>query len=339
MSFFASDVMAVDIGNYSIKGVVLGAKKELKKYASVPTPVGAIEGGIINEPERVAGAVQALWQTLGVKDPAVITAIPGQNVFVRLFTLPGLNKKELAQAVRYQAEGQIPIPPNELVVDWAVVQEIKATKQIEILVVATRKSVVQQFTFLFRQAGLQPRIFDLEALALSRIFFTKNHKVKPGELELLASIGAAATNICVFEGDVPRFTRSIPFGGQRFTRALAMERSISLEEAEEFKLSGEMPAESASLLEDLAGELRRSIDFFLSQNKEQNIGRIILSGGGAHLTNMPELLSERLQLPVELGRLSDSVKIPKNLIQAANMAEFQTTYATALGLAVRGLKL
>ncbi len=338
MGLFASDTVAIDVGSYSVKGVVVGSNKELKKFAAVPTPAGAIEGGVIRNPEQVTGAIQTVWQTLGVKDPHVIATVPGQHVFVRQISLPAMKKKELDSAVRFQAEGQIPIPPTDLILDYAVVGENKEGKQTEVLVVATRKSIVQQLIYLFNQAKLQPKVFDLEALALARILFKKNRKSAAGSLDLIASVGAAHTHICMFEGDVPRFTRTISFGGQRFTRALVMERSIDPEEAEERKLAGELPDEANSLMGDLASELKRSIDFYQSQNKEHSVQQVVLAGGGAQLSKLIDYLESRLELPVALGSLDDKLKIPKRLAAPANMEAFKTVFAPVLGLAVRGLK-
>lgn len=337
MGLFAPDTLAIDIGSYSVKGVVIAANKELKKFVTVPTPPGAIEGGVIRNPEQVSEAIQRVWKGLGVKQTNLIASVPGQHVFVRPITLPAMKKKELDQAVRFQAEGQIPIPPTDLVVDYSVIGERREPKQIEILIVATRKSVVQQLVHLFNQAKLQPRVFDLEALALARIVFNSKQKTGAG-VDLIASIGAANTHLCIFDGDIPRFTRSIPFGGQRFTRALAMERSISLDEAEERKLNGDMPEEAGTLMDDLAGELKRSIDFFQSQNKEHTVQQVILAGGGAQTAKIEDYLASRLQLPVNFGALGDKVKIPKRLALPHNLEAFRTAFAPVLGLGVRGLK-
>jgi len=334
----ASDTLGIDIGSYSIKGAVIAPNKELKKFAAVPTPPGAIEGGIIRNPEAVSGAIEMLWKTLGVKESNVISSVPGQHTFVRPILLPSMKKSELDQAVRFQAEGQIPIPPTDLVVDYSVVGENKESKQMEVIVVATRKSVVQQLAFLFSQAKLQPKVFDLESLALARVLSAKNPKADAEEVEIIVSVGAANTHLCIFDGDIPRFTRSLPFGGQRFTKALAMERSVGFEAAEEIKLAGEMPDEAESIADDLAGEVKRSIDFFQSQSKEHSVQRVVLSGGGALTAKLDQYLTNRLQLAVELGSLGDKVKIPKRLALPNNLDGFRTTFAPVLGLAVRGLK-
>ncbi|MDA8442898.1 MAG: type IV pilus assembly protein PilM [Peptococcaceae bacterium] len=334
----AEQTVAIDIGSYAIKGVVVRAGKELQKIVSQPTPPGAIEGGNIRDPEQISAVIKSVWTELAVKNTQVISVVPGQHAFVRLLLMPAMKKSEMEQAVRFQAEGQIPIPAAELVLDHALVSEHKATKQMEVLVAATRKSIIQQYLHLFNQAGLLAKVFDLEALALERVLFRKNRPVKQGEIDIIASIGANNTHISGFAGDVLRFTRSIPFGGQRFTRALATERAISPEAAEESKLAGELPTETRALLEDLGGELRRSIDFFQNQNKDQVIKQVLLAGGGSLLPGLKDFLAQKLDMPVDFGNPSEQLKIGKRVALPDNAGAWQAGLAPALGLAIRGLK-
>jgi type IV pilus assembly protein PilM len=338
MGLKSSENVAIDIGSYAIKGTVINSSKELVKFATVPTPKGAIEGGIIRNPDEIAAGVLQVWKGLNVKTTNIISTVPGQHVFVRQLTLPAMKKKELDQAVRFQAEGQIPIPASEVVLDYAIISENKTTKQIDVLVVATRKSVVQQLIHIFSQAKLTPKAFELESLALARVLLKSNKKKVMSGSDVIASVGAENTHISMFEGDIPRFTRSIPFGGGRFTRSLAVERSIGLEEAERAKLSGELPDEADTLLQDFTSEVKRSIDYFQSQNKEQMIKQIILAGGGANLGRLADYLSNRMNLPVLLGNPSEQVKIPKKLSQPDNIQLFKASLAPCLGLALRGLK-
>jgi type IV pilus assembly protein PilM len=340
LALFASDTIAIDIGSYSIKGVLLGSGSELKKFATVPTPTGAIEGGIIRNPEQIVAAVLQLWKGIGVKGASVISVVPGQHIFVRQITLPIMKKAELDQAVRFQAEGQIPIPPTDIVLDYSIIATNKASKQVDVLVVATRKSVVQQLLHIFTLAKIQPKVLDIEALALSRLFINSNSKSKKNiaGMDLIASVGASNTHISFFEGDIPRFTRSIPFGGQRFTRALSMERSISMESAEERKLAGDLPEESENLLGDFVNELKRSIDFYQSQNKEKTVRQIVLTGGGAQMIKLHDYTASKFDIPITSSSISEQVKILKKFAQPANLEAFRTVFAPALGLAVRGVK-
>jgi type IV pilus assembly protein PilM len=338
VGFFASSTVAIDIGSYSVKLALVNSDKELVKFVSVPTPVGAIEGGIIRNPEQITAVVMQVMKGLGVKEPNIVCTVPSQHVFVRYLTLPPMKKKELDQAVRFQAEGEIPIPSTEVVMDYAVIGENKGSKQIEVIVVATRKSVVQQLLHIFAQAKLQPKVFDLEALALARILMKSNRKKTLGNLDLIVSIGASHTHISVFAGDIPKFTRSIPFGGFRFTRALATERGISLEDAEQLKLAGESPEELENLLSDLTNEIKRSIDFYESQNKEQFVSQITLTGGGAMQAKLQEYVSAKLNLPVSIGNPLDQIKVPKKLAHPDSLDLLRTAFAPALGLTVRGLK-
>ncbi len=335
VGFFTRDVLAIDIGSYSVKGAVVSANKQLKKVAAVPTPQGAINGGVICNPRQIAESVAAVCRALGVKNQKVLSLVPGQHVFMRQIIMPQMKKRELAQAVRYEAEGQIPLPPADVVWDYAVVSRDKQAGQLEVLLVATRRSVVQQQIQMFLEAELHPQVLDLESLALARILLESKHQPCAGELEVIVSIGAANTHICVFEADIPRFTRTIPFGGQRFTETLAADAGISLTEAEQRKLQGELSGGAVTLMDNLAAELRLSVNFYLGRNKKLALKQLILTGGGANLPGLAEYLSNKLDVPVAVGNINGVLKIPKGLSQPADLDTYGKIFAPVLGLAVR----
>jgi len=86
----------------------------------------------------------------------------------------------------------------------------------------------------------------------------------------------------------------------------------------------------ANSIEELAGEISRSLSFYLERVPDAALSRIYLTGGGALLKNLDVFLTGRLGAPT-------SVLNPLQLLPVAAQSEIPNgpLYTVALGLALR----
>jgi type IV pilus assembly protein PilM len=110
--------------------------------------------------------------------------------------------------------------------------------------------------------------------------------------------------------------------------ATAEEREKAV--AEQNKEALQMSTVIMPVMKDLLAEIQRSLDFFLSQGSDRQVGRVLLSGGGARLTNLTSYLAQELRLPVELFD-------PFLRIEGAQSIapEVRPLFSVAIGLALR----
>jgi type IV pilus assembly protein PilM len=363
-------LIGLDIGAGTFRVVCLKPSSGLPvltTYGSIKIPRGAIVEGEIIDIESVAASIAGLWKKTGLKEKNVTIGIASQKVIVRLIELPFMEKEELGGAIQYQAQEFIAIPIEEAILDFQVVNEFvdeEEDRKIEVLLVAAQKDLVQTYVSALNMAGLEPEVIDVSSFAMVRSLIAAPSTVdlkKEQEALVLINISAGTTNIAVVENGIPRFTRVTTLAGGSFTQSLVDFLEIPFDEAEELKIKLGLPPideenpviENSNLSEEeskkvklaqevltretfkFIDEVRRSLDYYLTQTKIANIQSIVLTGNGSKLKNLPAYLEKGLQVKVEFGHPINKIKIDSSLKK--EVEENELSLAISIGLALRGI--
>ncbi|MBI5599529.1 MAG: type IV pilus assembly protein PilM [Deltaproteobacteria bacterium] len=349
LSFFKKkDVVALDIGSHSIKLVQLRqAKKgwELQKLGIAYLPPEAIVDGSIIDSMTVTNAISGLIKEQGVKVKDVVSSLTGHSVIIKKVSLPAMTEEELAESIQWEAEQYIPFPMSDVNIDFQILGEHGEGKgQMEVMLVAVKKDVINDYTNVIKEAGLNPVVVDVDSFALENMMEI-NYTLAPGESVAMVNIGAGITSISVMAGGVTTFTRSIPMGGNQYTEEIQRSFNISFKEAEDIKLGrakppGE-PSELAGVMNAVSAnitmEVKRSVDFFLGGAPGGVISRIFLCGGGAKVSGLRELMQERTDIPVEPVNPFNGVASNPKSFDAGTLGEMAPSFGVAVGLATRRL--
>lgn len=230
----------------------------LTRFGRMLLPLGAVDHGEIHDPHAVATAITTLWKRLGLSGKAVHVGMSNRRVVVRVIEMPAMSREDLAGAIRFQAQEHIPIPLDQAVMDFEVLEELSAPApvapadaddpQIEagpetpeteapaaatlmrVLVVAAERATIEPMLAAIREAKLDLASLELNAYPLVRCFGGSE------EPEAIVDIGAGVTNVVVHRGGKIRFTRILPtFGGDEFTQAVASGLGIDRDAAEAMK--------------------------------------------------------------------------------------------------------
>src|SRR5437773_3909372 len=233
--------IGLDVGSTAARAVEVNVASEppvLLRAAQVPMQPGAIENGEVRQPEAVSEALRDLWRRGGFKGRQVYMGVGNQRVVVREVALPWLPEKELRDSLPYQVQEFIPIPVEEAVLDFDVLEEFEheGARMLRVLLVAAQRPMVQQVVEVAQQAKLEPVGLDLVAFALVRSVGARDAAIfdASGE-EAVIDVGAEITSIVVHEGGVPRFVRMLPTGGNDITNAVARALAVNVEEADRLK--------------------------------------------------------------------------------------------------------
>ena len=278
-------------------------------------PAGAVVDGDVVEPTVVADALRKLWDAAGLRRRDVAVGLASQKVSVRQLDLPDLPDEELGDAVRLQAQDQLPMPIDQALLDHLVVDRYRVDDErqnVRVLLVAAEQDMVERLLSAVTAAKLRPVLVDLDAFALLR---SVGSGPSGDGTEAVVDIGAAVTKIAVHRGGKPLFVRMVRLGGDTATRQLQDRLELPWEEAERAKLlaSGAMVAgteldpddERARVLESsvqrVVNEIRHSLDFFRSQHDDVEVGRAVVSGGGSLAPRLVERLHAALEIPVDQG--------------------------------------
>jgi type IV pilus assembly protein PilM len=347
--------IGLDIGATGVRAAELSMKTvppSLVRVAQVPLPAGVVAGGEVREPEAVTDALRELWKRGGFRSKEVILGVANQRVVVREVVLPWLPEKELRESLKFQVQEFIPIPLDDCVLDFHVLEEIEreGRRLVRLLLVAAQKLMTQQLVAAVKAARLTPLGLDLVPFAIVRSVGSIDglglDPAHDGD-EALVDIGADVTSICVHAWGIPRFVRILPSGGRQITNAIAQAVQVPEEEAERLKrANGSEPDRSkaelvtraaANRAAAFADEIRSSLEFCLAQMPGSKIGRVLVTGGGSKLHGLGRVLEDHLPAEVVQGHPFHRVSGELDLAPEA-LAEAEPLLAVAVGLALPGVR-
>jgi type IV pilus assembly protein PilM len=346
--------LEVDADGIAAAEVRANGAVRLAASAVGPLAPGAVSDGEVADPDAVAGALRSLFAEHGLSR-RVRLGIANQRVVVRTIRLPAIeNPKELAAAVQFAAQEQIPMPVEQAVLDHRVVGGVPAGEgaaaQIDVVVVAARRDMIAAWLKVLRAAGLQPEGIDLTAFGLIRALAEPAEALPAADGDAPARSRSAVlycnvgdvTNLAVARGRSCLFTRVSPAGLEDVVTALDGSAGLNREHARQWlsyvglsqppeSLAGdpETIAQVRKALEDgassLLDEIRLSLDFYGAQEGAAPVERVVLSGPGSAIPGIAEQMEPDLALPIAIGR-------PAALsgLDAAAAARLTLSYGLAL---------
>ncbi|MDT4938247.1 MAG: type pilus assembly protein PilM [Pseudonocardiales bacterium] len=309
-------ITGVDVGSTSIRAVEAIATRDkpiISNFGLAVLPEGAVVGGVVKDDRAVTAAVRQLWTGKNFKSNNVILGVTHQQVVVREVEVSNLPPKELKQALPFQVRDVVPLPLDQALIDFYPLEESPNKDTVRGLLIAAPKEAVINTVRAVERAGLHVSRVDLACFAALR-----SSAQASLDTEAVIDIGANGTNIIIHTDGVPQIVRTIPRGGVEVTRGLAQRLNMSFAEAEALKcrvglIPGEGP-ETTEIVSDairpLIGEIRSSLNYYISANPTGRVARIALVGGAALLPGFVDELGRQLDMPVYLSdtlqRVTDS---------------------------------
>ncbi len=340
------EAVAFDIGSNSIKLVQMNMTKkgwELVKMGMAELPPEAIVDGSIIDSMTVTNTLRDLVKEHGVKVKDAVSSLTGHSVIIKKVSFPAMTEDELADSIQWEAEQYIPFPISDVNIDFQILgADTDGRGQMDVMLVAVKKDVINDYTNVIKEAGLNPVVIDVDSFALENMMEI-NYPVTPGENIAMVNIGASITSISVIMGGLTIFTRSIPMGGNQFTEELQRQLNVSFKEAEDLKLgrkSGEHDPEQLatsidSVSTNLTFEVKRSLDFFLGGAQGSYVSKIYLSGGGSKVSGLHNLMQEKTSIPVEIVNPFKGVDSGGKQFDKEMLKEAAPFFGVAVGLATR----
>jgi type IV pilus assembly protein PilM len=336
--------IALDIGSTFIKLVQLkGSNKnyQLKKFGMVPLPPEVIVEGAVMDAGRVVEAIRELLTSQKVTTKEVAISVSGSSVIIKRVSVADMTDEELAESIKWEAEQYIPFSIDDVNVDFQKLGAGAAEGQADVLLVAVKKDKINDYVNLVKEAGLEPVVMDVDAFALANMY-ELNYVIEEGTTALL-NIGASVMNINILKDGISIFTRDITVGGNRYTEALQRDFGLTYEDAEKVKRGEEAEGSDAeqiagvmaSVTDDIVAETQRSFEFFRSTTGSDKVTRVLVSGGCARIGNFTAVLSERLEIPVDVVDPFKKIKVDPKRFESMMIAESAPLCAVAVGLAIR----
>jgi len=355
-----NQLVGLDIGSHAIKLVEIEDTKKgkiLKNFGIIGLPQDAIVEGAIKEMEIVSSAIKTLYKNLKIKNRNVVTSISGYSVIVKKISIQKRGEAELDASIQDEAEQYIPFDINDVNLDYEILsppeeggvedkaEGDKADKGLmDVMLVAAKKDIVEDYVSLLHLTGLNPAILDVDAFALQNAFELSIENISG--CYALVNVGAEELGINAIKNGVSIFTRDSSYGGYQINEAIMSKFDVSYEEAEKIKLGGtKIDQKDKGALEEIfssvisgwVNEIKRALDFLSTTYPDETIEKIVISGGSCRFPGFQKYLELETEIPiVELNpfgnlQVNDKAFDPKYLTYMAPQA------AIAVGLALRSI--
>jgi type IV pilus assembly protein PilM len=333
--------VGLDIGSGLIKvAVVDHAKSEpaLQRVSVVPLLDDAIVEGEVMDPGIVAEAIQRALQDAGVKATDVVIAVGGRDVIIKKIQIERVKEQQARELMRWEAEQHVPFDMESVELDFQILDPEGDGLEMNVLLVAAKRELIQSKLRVLTDAGLQPAIVDVEAFALHNAFELNYPEAMTGVVGLL-NIGHDVTNINILDDGVPILTRDLTVGTRRLREDLQRERGLSADEASQLLQGYDRSPHLDAVLENRGEEIAVGIEraaAFLAQNSRAGQMRSIYTcGGGSRIPGLGDLLAARLHLGVQQANPLANLTVRDGALESLVTDEIAPLLMLPIGLALR----
>jgi type IV pilus assembly protein PilM len=339
--------VGLDIGSSGVKLVQLKERKggyALQAFGTAPLPPEAIVDGALMNSAAIVSAIQELVAQQKVKTKEVAIGVRGHSVIIKKISLPRMTQEELDESIQWEAEQYIPFDVKDVNIDTQILTpEGDAAGQMDVLLVAAKKDMINDYTSVCAEAGLTATVVDVDAFAVQNAY-EANYEAGTDTVVLI-NVGAAVANINILAKGNTTFTRDITMGGNAFTEEIQKQLNISYDEAEALKVGGQgetdavVPQEVERVIqgvaEQMAGEIQRSLDFYAATAADSRIARVYLSGGTARIPALFKVIEARAGVPVEILNPFKNIEVDNRKFDPAVILAAAPSVAVGVGLALR----
>lgn len=337
-------VFGLDISGSAIKMMQFAEGRSgmtIKGFIDAPLPKGIMQDDSLVDVSTLAYLIQHSLEkpTFGRIDTKyVVASLPESKSFVRVIHIPQMSEAEIDNAIAYEAESYIPIPVDQVYLDWQIVGQ--KGDRLEVLIIACPKDHVDKYLGVLEKANLIPVALEVESQSLVRSLIDP----KSTEITLIMDLDALRSNLIMVEGSTLQFTSSVPIAGNTFTETIASALGISSDKAEMVKKkigienTTEYPKLKEALspvLNNLSAEVKNILAFY-QEHSQNKVSSLVLCGGTSKLPHLDEFLgSQFADIPNFKVTLANPWLNLKNINSSAMTSLDALGFTTAIGLASR----
>lgn len=357
--FKPKNKIGIDIGTSSIKIVELsqeGGRWRLENYGVYELHS---EGGVADTTQsimelpdaEIVKAIQTILATSGMKSRQGVASVSSSATFATVIEMPYTTEEELAKTIPFEARKYIPVPIDQVVLDWSLVgvagdTSASATTDlattpaganviVEVFLAAVPKDETARYQRILRAAGIDLLALELENSSLTRALLGNDLS-----LTAIVNIGGRSSTIVIVNKGYERLGLNYEIGGYEMTKAIAAALGVSEDEAETLKRTqglldspnNKVRAAMMPLVDMMVFETRKTIESY-EQSKNQKIGRIVLAGGLANTPGLAQYVKDRIGREVFIGNVFARLLYPPEL--APLTQALSNTISVAVGAAMR----
>jgi type IV pilus assembly protein PilM len=318
--------VAIELGSERINIAQLhkkGAEITVKHLCSAEVPAGIFEEGRIVNPQELGELITSTLADNKIKATHVTTSVPMREAVIRLIPLPAeLDDREIRDLIlNHEAALYLPYPREEVDLDYQkldLVTDEDGLDKVQVMLAATRKEVTDSYIETFQYAGLEVKVLEISSFAVLRTIKEQLRQFAPQEAVVLIDIEFDCTEIAIVVNGIPQFNRTVPIGTFQLQEALSSAMNLPVTRSSEVLQDITIPDVAVSslnhsstmtsinpgmaammrILAELADEVRRSIEFYMSHNgQDLKLEQLLLAGPGGGLGQLDLFFTQRLSIP------------------------------------------
>ena len=342
--------VGLDIGSSLIKIVEMdhsGAVPRIMHFGMTKLLPEAIVEGEIMDRNLVIDGIRECMEQAGVESKEVVTAVSGRAVIVKKVVMDKMPPEDAREAIFWEAEQHIPFDIDDVCLAFQILNEDIGANQMEVLLVAAKKDMVNTHANLIKDAGLAPIIIDVDSFAVQNCFEINRGMASEEEEKKvigLVNMGSDMTNINIIQNNSPQFTRDIGAGSNNFIEKLQKELGVDYDEGQRI-ISGELGENDQEKIrriiksgtDDLSLGIERSVAFLKAAGDADSIDEIVLSGGGAHIPFLKDILSEKHSVDISVHNPLEGIEYEEGVFAEyeQQLDKITPLLTVGIGLALR----
>ncbi len=348
MSFFNTKEIAfgLDISDQTLRLVQFfnsNKKNKLQLYNEISLPNDCIINGEIKQEAIFIDNLKKLIKTKhgnGTVSKKAIIVLPETETFLKTISITCENPNDLENLILESINKNIPLESEEIYRDWQVVKQTE--NEYQVLIAASPKKIIDDYSNIFKQAGIISVVMEPEAASISRLLIEKNNDQEP---KIIIDIGKNRTGMFLYDNDSIKFASSLPISGEQIDLSIMESLELNKDQAEKAKLicgldrnkcQGAILEVLKPTIEELITKINSGLDFYYQNySQAQEIRKIILCGGGANTQGIITTIKEATNIETELSEPFRNIKNPNINFFTPEKSQ---SFITSIGLGLRGLE-
>jgi type IV pilus assembly protein PilM len=333
-------ITALDIGTHTIKAIAAKGSKQINiiKAIDIPNPLSLVIPQSDQETTQFSEMIANLLSDYKLDASDIRISLPESVIANKVIEVPVLTDAELASAIGWQAEQYIPIPKDDLSLEYQVLtrpDKKLPDAKMRVLLVASRKSFIEKLNNIFLDLGIEPTVMETQMFSVIRALNLQSNDPET----LIVHMGASNLDLAVIANGLFDFIFSSKNGSQLLSNAIAQTFSLDLNQAENYKITyglnpeqfeGKLVQVMLPMINNVVIEIRKALRYFSQLHPGQTIKRVILSGGPAEMIGFSQYLMQQIETEVFL---MDPFAQAKGQIPESK----QLHYTICMGLVMRKL--
>lgn len=340
-------LLGLDISSTSVKLLELSRNNgrfRVEAYGVEPLPPHAMVEKNISDVTGVGEAIKRVVASAKPSTRRAAVAVAGSAVITKTIELDAtLSDDQMAAQITAEADQYIPYPLDEVAIDFEVQgKAARNEQQVEVLLAACRRENVEMREAALQQGGLKAAVVDIEAHAMKRVVDLMRPVLGDGDernVIAIVDIGSTMTTLSVLADDRSIYTREQLFGGKLLTEEIQRRYSLSFEEAGLAKKQGGLPDDYETEVlqpfkEGVLQQVTRSLQFFFSSSRYDDVDLIILAGGTASIDGLAAMIEAKLSTRTIVANPFADMSLSSK-VDARSLANDAPAMMIACGLAMR----